>query len=383
MPKTAILIVAAGRGSRAGEGLPKQYRMLGDKTVLRRCLESFLKHPDIDYLQVVIHPDDLALYKASVECLSLPQPVFGGAERQESVFKGLQALNSQAPEIVLIHDAARPFVPTAVIDRLAEALQSQNAAIPGLAVVDTVKRADETRRITDTVDRRNLFRVQTPQAFRYRDILEAHKAFSGQNYTDDSALFEASGQSVMIVPGDESCMKLTTPQDFIKAQHFMDSTLLPRIGSGFDVHRFGPGNHVTLCGVEIPHEFGLVGHSDADVGLHALTDAILGAIAAGDIGLHFPPSDPKWRGAPSDHFLRHAGKLVTDRGGTIANLDLTLICQSPKIGPYREAMSKRIAEILDLPINKISVKATTTEKLGFTGREEGIAAQAVAMVLAP
>ncbi|WP_259779791.1 bifunctional 2-C-methyl-D-erythritol 4-phosphate cytidylyltransferase/2-C-methyl-D-erythritol 2,4-cyclodiphosphate synthase [Aestuariispira ectoiniformans] len=383
MTKIAVLIVAAGRGSRAGAGLPKQYRQLGKKTVLRHCVESFQKHPAIKHIQVVIHPDDKALYQRSIDDLTLLPPINGGAERQQSVHEGLKALQESQPDAVLIHDAARPFVPIELIDRLISALEQEVAVIPGIPVVDTVKRTDNNQVVVETVDRTQLYRVQTPQAFRYAEIVSAHRLFEGQQFTDDAALIEANGQTVKIVVGDERCLKLTTPDDFIRAKEMTETKQLPRIGSGFDVHRFGPGGHVTLCGIEIPHDYGLVGHSDADVGLHALTDALLGAVAAGDIGQHFPPSDPQWRGAASDKFLKHACELVSKRGGEIINVDVTLICQAPKIGPHRDAMASRIAEILELPVTRVSVKATTTEELGFTGRGEGIAAQAVAMVLAP
>lgn len=383
MTNIAVLIVAAGRGTRAGGKIPKQYRLLAGKPVLRHAIDSFQAHPFIRRIQVVVHPDDLALYDNAIDRLSLPAPVIGGAERQQSVFEGLKALASDEPDIVLIHDAARPFVPTDVIDRLIEALTADISAIPGLPVADTVKRADGHLNIETTVDRRNLFRVQTPQAFRFRDILDAHEKLSDLTATDDATLLEMQGKATKLVPGDPRCMKLTTAEDFIEAERMFNSNALPRVGSGFDVHRFGPGTSVTICGVDIPHSHGLVGHSDADVGLHALTDALLGAIAAGDIGQHFPPSDPQWRGAPSDRFLAHAKDLIEKRQGRIVNVDVTLICQAPKIGPHRAEMEQRIAEILDIPQNSVSVKATTTEKLGFAGREEGIAAQAVAMVLAP
>ena len=380
MAKTVALIVAAGRGQRAGEGLPKQYRKLAGQSVLRRSCLAFLTHPRIDTVRVIIHPDDRMLYEDALNGLDLPPPVHGGAERQDSCRNGLEALTADPPDHVLIHDAARPFVDRASIDRVLDALQDSPAAISAQPVTDTLKKAGSEGRVAQTIDRAGLWRAQTPQGFRYADILEAHRKMAGESLTDDAAVAEAAGLAVTLVPGNEDNVKLTTEDDFARAERMLGNGDI-RVGSGFDVHRFDEGNSVTLCGVNIKHDRTLAGHSDADVGLHAVTDALLGAIGAGDIGSHFPPGDPQWRGADSARFLRHAAELVTRRGGRIAHLDVTLICEAPKIGPHREAMRARIAEIAGIGIDRVSVKATTTEGLGFTGRGEGIAAQATATVM--
>jgi 2-C-methyl-D-erythritol 4-phosphate cytidylyltransferase/2-C-methyl-D-erythritol 2,4-cyclodiphosphate synthase len=377
---TAIaLIVAAGRGSRFGAAAPKQYVELAGRPVLRHSLETFLKHPQIDAVRVVIHADDRAMYDAAASGLSPLEPVTGGATRQESVRRGLESLRDRAPGIVLIHDAARPLVDSALIDRMLAALAASPGAIPALPVADTVKRASNGI-VQQTLDRQTLWRAQTPQAFRYGDIMAAHNAAAGRELTDDAAVAEAAGLAVALVPGQEENFKVTTEADLIRARQLLVPATDIRVGNGFDVHRFGPGDKIMLCGIEVPHTQGLVGHSDADVGLHALTDAILGAIGAGDIGQHFPPGDPRWRGADSSRFLAHAAALVAERGGRLLSLDVTIICERPKIGPHRAAMIARIAEILGLDPSRVSVKATTTEGLGFTGRREGIAAQATATV---
>ena len=377
---TAIaLIVAAGRGSRFGAAAPKQYVELAGRPVLRHSLETFLKHPRIDEVRVVIHADDRAMYNAAASGLSPLEPVTGGATRQESVRRGLESLRNKAPGIVLIHDAARPLVDSALIDRMLAALAASPGAIPVLPVADTVKRASNGI-VQETLDRRTLWRAQTPQAFRYGDIMAAHNAAAGRELTDDAAVAEAAGLAVALVPGQEENFKVTTEADLIRARQLLVPSTDIRVGNGFDVHRFGPGNKIMLCGIEVPHTQGLVGHSDADVGLHALTDAILGAIGAGDIGLHFSPSDPRWKGADSAQFLSHAASLVKARGGRILSGDITLICERPKVGPHREKMVARVAAILGLEPSRISVKATTTEGLGFTGRAEGIAAQATASI---
>lgn len=380
MAKTVALIVAAGRGHRAGEGLPKQYRKLAGQSVLRRSCLAFLTHPRIDAVRVIIHPDDRMLYEDAMNGLDLPPPVHGGAERQDSCRNGLEALTADPPDHVLIHDAARPFVDRASIDRVLDALQDSPAAISAQPVTDTLKKAGSEGRVAQTIDRAGLWRAQTPQGFRYADILEAHRKMAGESLTDDAAVAEAAGLAVTLVPGNEDNVKLTTEDDFARAERMLGNGDI-RVGSGFDVHRFDEGDSVTLCGVNIKHDRSLAGHSDADVGLHALTDALLGAIGAGDIGSHFPPGDPQWRGADSAQFLRHAAELVTSRGGRIGHLDVTLICEAPKIGPHREAMRARIAAIAGVDIDRVSVKATTTEGLGFTGRGEGIAAQATATVI--
>lgn len=381
MTATLALIVAGGRGIRAGGGMPKQYRPLAGVPLLRRTVQRFAAHPRIDGVCVVIHPDDRALYDKAVAGLDLIDPVHGGATRQESCRNGLEALAVHAPATVLIHDAARPFVDAGTIDRVIDALSDISpAAVAAVPVADTLKRADAAGRVLETVDREALWRAQTPQGFRYTAILAAHRAQAGQNRTDDAAVAEAAGMPVALTLGNTENTKVTTAEDFDHGERLLGAADL-RTGTGFDVHPFAPGDHVMLCGVAVPHGQGLAGHSDSDVGLHALTDALLGTIADGDIGAHFPPGDPRWRGADSAVFLKHAADLVTAQGGTIRHVDLTLICEAPKVGPHREAMRARLAEILSLDIGRVSVKATTTDGLGFLGRHEGIAAQAAATVL--
>ncbi|TAN57815.1 MAG: bifunctional 2-C-methyl-D-erythritol 4-phosphate cytidylyltransferase/2-C-methyl-D-erythritol 2,4-cyclodiphosphate synthase [Rhodospirillales bacterium] len=380
MAKCVALVVAAGRGHRFGADMPKQYLELGGRMVLAHTLAALARHPDISGVRAVIHPDDREFYDRAARGLDLMEPVHGGAARQDSVRLGLESLNNDPPGQVLIHDGARPFVDAATISRVIAALSGHAGAIPAIPVADTLKRG-ENGLIAGTQERANLWRAQTPQGFRYKDILAAHLAMAGRELTDDAAVLEAHGLRVALVLGDEGNVKITTKQDLELAEKRLGGAMTPRTGTGFDVHRFKEGgDHVWLCGVKLPHSHGLEGHSDADVALHALTDAILGAIAAGDIGLHFPPSDPQWKGASSDRFLAHAAGLVTAKGGRIVNVDVTIICERPKVGPHREAMVKRLAEILGIEAGRISVKATTTEGLGFTGRGEGIAAQAVATV---
>lgn len=380
-PNIIALIVAAGRGRRAGGGIPKQYRMLDGQMILARAIHAFKDHPAIRSICVVIHPDDKDLYLQAVSGMSILSPVHGGATRQESVKNGLEALVAHNPDMVLIHDAARCFLSASLLDRIIAATDHEVGAIPALAVTDTLKRAEDGL-VTATVSRDKLWRAQTPQAFPYKAILDAHRKAGSRELTDDASVAEAAGLAVRIVEGDAENIKLTMAEDF-KESTATGQALEPRTGSGFDVHRFEPGDHVWLCGIKIPHGAGLKGHSDADVGLHALTDAILGALADGDIGTHFPPSDPKWRGASSDRFLAHAGELVRKVGGQITHCDVTLICERPRIGSHKQAMRDRIAAILGLNVARVSVKATTTEQLGFTGREEGIAAQAIATLLLP
>jgi 2-C-methyl-D-erythritol 4-phosphate cytidylyltransferase/2-C-methyl-D-erythritol 2,4-cyclodiphosphate synthase len=379
--RTHAIIVAAGAGLRAGGGVPKQYRAVAGQPLLRHAVERLLGHPAITGVSVVINPECRALYDAAMAGLTLPEPIAGGATRQESVLAGLESLAADPPDIVLVHDAARAFVPDAVIDALVAAFADAgvDGACPALPQVDSLRRGEEGR-FSGSVDRDALWRVQTPQAFRYAALLAAHRV-AASGATDEVAIALAAGLRVAITPGDERAFKVTEPADFAKAETM--TTYSSRAASGFDVHKFGPGDHVWLCGVKVPHDHGLIGHSDADVGLHALTDALLGTIAAGDIGDHFPPSDERWRGAASDQFLAHAATLVRERGGLIDHVDVTLICERPKVGPHREAMRARIAAILGLGIDRVSVKATTTEKLGFTGRQEGIAAQAMASVRLP
>ena len=387
MSSCTALIVAAGSGQRFGAEIPKQYLDLVGKPVLRRTVEAFLRHPRVNAVRVVINPAFRDLYDAAVAGLGLPEPVAGGASRQDSVRNGLEALADSAPDHVLIHDAARPLIDDATIDAVIAALDHHPAALAAVPVADTLKRGKgglDGGLVTGTVDRSGLWRAQTPQGFRFPEILAAHRSAAGLELTDDAAVAERAGLPVALVPAREENFKVTTPDDLTRAARVIDSALSDiRTGMGFDVHRFAEGDHVTLCGVRVPHSHRLEGHSDADVGLHALTDAILGALCAGDIGSHFPPSDPQWRGADSALFLRHAAELVTARGGRIAHVDVTIICERPKVGPHRDAMTARIAEILGMAADRVSVKATTTERLGFTGRGEGIAAQAVATVRLP
>ncbi len=381
--RVAALIVAGGSGNRFGGEIPKQYRALAGVSVLRRAVLAFLNHSAVETVQVVIRAEDRSLYNAAVAGLEVPPPVIGGADRQSSVRLGLEALADAAPDAVVIHDAARPLVPDAVISAVVAAIAPGVGAIAALPVVDTLWRSAEETCET-LVDRQNLWRAQTPQGFMFSEILTAHRTALGQTLTDDAAVAIAASLAVRHVPGSEAAAKITTEADLIRAESQLRQRLTDvRVGTGFDVHAFAEGDHVTLCGVSLPYHRGLAGHSDADVGLHALTDAILGALAAGDIGQHFPPSDARWKGADSVLFLRHAAGLVTARGGVIAHLDVTLICERPKIGPHRSAMQARLADVLGLPLDRVSVKATTTEKLGFTGREEGIAAQAIATIRLP
>jgi 2-C-methyl-D-erythritol 4-phosphate cytidylyltransferase/2-C-methyl-D-erythritol 2,4-cyclodiphosphate synthase len=389
----ALLIVAAGRATRAAAALPKQYALLAGQSVLSRCVEAFATQSAIARIQVVIHPDDRALYDAAVREWStrLEPPALGGATRQESVRAGLRALKTNPPGIVLIHDAARPFVAADLIDRVIAALGSNSGAIAALPVADTLKQVGEAGIIRGTVERAGLWRAQTPQGFEFTAILDAHEAAfaAGRtDFTDDAAVAEWAGIDVVLVTGSERNVKLTTKGDLETAERMIAGGALAhpaevRTGVGFDVHRTKAGDHVWLCGVRIPHSAGLDGHSDADVALHALTDAILGAIGDGDIGEHFPPADSRWQGAPSRLFLADAARRVADRGGRVANVDLTLMCEAPRIAPHREAMRAAIASILRIGHDQVGVKATTTEGLGFTGRGEGIAAIATATVELP
>jgi 2-C-methyl-D-erythritol 4-phosphate cytidylyltransferase/2-C-methyl-D-erythritol 2,4-cyclodiphosphate synthase len=375
----SAVIAAAGSGARAGPGQAKQWRSLAGKPVLRWAAEG-LRAAGAERLIAVVPAGDEAQAVAVLEGLEGVSVVRGGATRAESVMAGLAALADAPPEAVLIHDAARPFVGPAHVQRLLAALAEADGAAPVLPVADTLKRGGAPEGLT-TVPREGLLRVQTPQAFRYRRLTEAYQAWdSAEAPTDDAAPVERAGGKVVPVAGDPLLMKLTYPEDFDLAELIARRSRHTRVGQGFDAHRFGPGEAVWLCGVRIAHDKTLVGHSDADAGLHALTDAVLGAIGAGDIGDHFPPSDPRWRGAASDQFLRHALELVRQAGGRVINADVTLICEEPRIKPHREAMRTRLAEIMDLPLGRISVKATTTEAMGFTGRREGLAAQAVVAV---
>ncbi len=383
MTTTYALIVAAGRGTRFGGALPKQYLPLGGRSVLRHAVAAFATHPRIAGVQVVIREEDSKIFAEAVAGIAVMPPVAGGAERQDSVRLGLEALVPHDPARALIHDAARPFPDPALIGRVLDALDRTPAAIPALPLGDTIKRVVDGA-IRETIDRAQLWRAQTPQGFHFKAILAAHRAVAGQVLTDDAAVAEAAGMAPIVVLGSEDNLKVTTAQDLAAAERLLAArTGDIRVGQGFDVHPFGPGDQIMVCGVAIPHDASLVGHSDADVGLHALTDALLGAIGAGDIGMHFPPAEPRWRRAASDRFLAHAAALVREKGGEIAAVDVTIICERPKIAPHRARMIERVAAILGISPARVSVKATTTERLGFTGRGEGIAAQAVATVRLP
>ena len=388
MTKNACIIVAAGRGSRiSSDGGPKQYRLLNGKSVLQHTIEAFANHQAIDAIQVVIHADDHKIYHASVDTAhpKLLEPIDGGQTRQASCFAGVKALGTKF-EKVLIHDAARPFVTHDVISGVLNGVSNGICALPATPIADTVKLADADNQVIETIPRNGLHTAQTPQGFMLSDILSAHQK-AAQNpeieFTDDAAVAEHAGMNVCLTLGDRANYKITTQQDLDMAEvDLAPQQTIPdiRTGSGYDVHTLGPGDEIILCGVRIPHDQSLQGHSDADVGLHALTDALLGTIGAGDIGVHFPPSDPKWKGASSDQFLVHAIRMVAAEGGTITNLDVTIICEAPKITPHRDLMRQSIANLSQIDINRISVKATTNEKIGFIGRGEGIAALASATV---
>lgn len=389
MGGTAVIIVAAGTGKRYGSEMPKQYLHLNGVAVIRHCVASFVQHPDVACVLPVVRMADIDDLNEALDGLDYAPPVEGGKERQDSVRNGLAALVEMKPDKVLIHDAARPLVDHAMIDRVLRELDDSAAVIPAIPVVDTLKRTDCNGTITDTVSRENLWRAQTPQGFKYLELLQAHGAASGQALTDDAAVMEAAGHSVKIVAGDPDNIKVTSPDDLELLEKLMTDARPPapgshsmpfRIGSGYDVHRTETGTQITLGGVTFDSDVALVGHSDADVALHAITDAILGAIAAGDIGSHFPPSDARWRGAPSDQFLAHACELMTEAGYGLGNIDLTIICERPKVGPHRDAIRSKIAEIAGIPLDCVSVKATTSERLGFTGRGEGIAAEASVLI---
>jgi 2-C-methyl-D-erythritol 4-phosphate cytidylyltransferase / 2-C-methyl-D-erythritol 2,4-cyclodiphosphate synthase len=385
----AAIVVAAGRGLRAGGDMPKQFRTIGGETTLSRALAALVDAPLLGLVQPVIRLEDRDHYAAASARIAskLLAPVAGGATRQDSVRAGLEALAHHQPDFVLIHDAARPFASRQLIARAVAAAAKTGAAIPVLPVTDTVKRVDADGIVEATLDRNTLRLVQTPQAFAFAPLLAAHRralAEGRSDFTDDAALAEWAGMKVTVFEGEAGNVKITHPEDFARAEALQAASLPDvRTGFGFDVHAFGPGDHVTIGGIRIAHERALSGHSDADVGLHALTDAILGALADGDIGAHFPPSDPQWRGASSDRFLQFAVERVRARGGMLAHLDLTLVCELPKIGPHRDAMRAEIARIASIDMGRVGVKATTSERLGFTGRGEGIAAYATATVRLP
>lgn len=369
------LIVAAGSGERLGGGIPKQFRALGGKPVLRWAAEALVRHPAIQRTRVVVGPGQQALAAVALQGLEVGALIEGGPERTDSVRAGLDEVQGDA---VLIHDAARPFCPAAVVDRLIARLEFVEGAAPVLAVGDTLARAGDL--LDEPVDRSGLVRVQTPQAFRLQALRSAYSHWSGPAPTDETTVVRAAGMHVAAVEGDPALEKLTVPADFERAEQWLAGRVTPRAGMGFDVHAFSGEGPIMLGGIAVPHSRGLAGHSDADVVLHALTDALLGAAGLGDIGEHFPPSDPQWKGAASSIFLRHAVELVHARGGVIDHLDCTVIAESPKVGPYRAAMRAHIAEVTGLSIDRVSIKATTSEGLGFTGRGEGIAAQAVASI---
>jgi len=383
---TIAIIVAAGSGTRAGGELPKQYQHIGGKPVIAHTVEAFVQHRDIDDVVVVIGAEHQQLYDAALNDYALRAPVIGGASRQQSVFNGLKAVETDQPDKVLIHDAARPFVSAKIISDVVAALDEQQCAIPGVAVVDTISKVSGDK-IAARLNRDELRAVQTPQGFVYTDIFAAHqKAADKDDFsaTDDSALMT----KVAIIAGDVANVKLTSADDILKADKQMKQAQFAdladiRVGQGFDVHAFEPGDHVILCGVEIPFSAKLKGHSDADVAMHALTDAILGALGEGDIGKHFPPTEAEWKGAASEIFLKGAMDLIQDRGGMLAHSDITIICEAPKLRPHIDDMRAKMAEIMDCHVSRVSIKATTSEKLGFTGRGEGIAAMATATVRLP
>jgi 2-C-methyl-D-erythritol 4-phosphate cytidylyltransferase/2-C-methyl-D-erythritol 2,4-cyclodiphosphate synthase len=369
------LIVAAGKGERLGGGLPKQYRTVAGKPILRWAVEGLIRHPSVQSVRVVIGEGQDEMASRALSGVDVGEFIRGGAERADSVRAGLSQIDGDA---VLVHDAARPFCPPAVVDRLLARLEFHEGAAPVLAVGDTLARASDL--LGDPVDRSSLVRVQTPQAFRLAALRDSYQRWSGGPATDETTVARAAGFAVAAVEGDPALEKITTPADFQWAERCMASKLVPRTGLGFDVHAFAGEGPVLIGGIAIPHPRGLAGHSDADVVLHAITDALLGAAGLGDIGMHFPPSDPQWKGASSDIFLRHAAGLVRDRGGIIDHVDCTVVCEEPKVGPHRLDIVRNVAAVLGLREDQVSVKATTTEGLGFTGRREGIAAQAVVSV---
>ena len=380
----AALIVAAGSGERFGGAIPKQYQDLAGIPILRRSVLAFQKHPHIHHVQVVYSPQHKDLYQKSVGDLGLPEPIVGGSSRQDSVRLGLEALAlGKKPDFVMIHDAARPLVDASTITAVRKALDESIGAIAAKPLVDTLKRGNGTT-IEATIDRNSLWQAHTPQAFRFDDILAAHRAAKGSALTDDAAVAEKAGFSVTLVPSNPDNMKITNPDDLDRAARLLGHAYGDiRTGMGFDVHRFEPGDKIILGGIAIPHNRKLEGHSDADAVLHALTDALLGGMGMGDIGKYFPPSDMQWKGKDSAFFVRAAVEMISERGGIISNVDITIMCEAPRIGPHRDAMAKRIAELLEVTLDRVNVKATTTERLGFTGREEGLAAQAIATLRFP
>lgn len=382
----AALVVAGGRGLRVGGDVPKQYRRLAGRSIVQRSLQPFLDHPAIACVQVVIGASDRDLYDHAVAPHQRLLPVAeGGETRQESVRRGLDALRERQPDFVLIHDAARPFVTATIIENVTAALAEVPAALAAIPLADTLKKAAPDATVDSTLSRDGLFLAQTPQGFRFGEIVDAHRRAAQQDetFTDDAAIAEFAGLPVRLVPGDPLNSKITTEEDFVMAERLLASASETRVATGYDVHALGPGSAVMLGGVSIPAQAALIGHSDADVVLHALTDAILGTIGDGDIGVHFPPSDPAWKGASSDRFLADAVRRLRERDGEITHLDVAVIAEEPKLGPHRDAMRTRIAEICEINVGRVSVKATTNERLGFVGRGEGIAAIATATVKLP
>ena len=382
--KVAALILAAGQGSRAGTDIPKQFRQIGGKAVLAHSVEAFARHPAVGAVYLVIGSGQQETVRTMIGDGQVTAIIQGADSRRGSVRAGLEAIAATGgADRVLIHDAARPFLSPSMIDQLLAALEQAPGAFPALPVADTLVKS--TGNIAgDIVDRSGLYRVQTPQAFHFESIIRAHRAWdSSREATDDAQMLREAGHDVLMIPGDERLEKLTYPQDFARAEAQLASCRTTRVGMGYDVHRLAADEELWLCGVQVPHDRGLAGHSDADVAIHAIVDAVLGALSEGDIGSHFPPSDPQWRGAASSRFLEYAANRVTERGGRMEHIDVTIICEAPKIGPHRDAMRQRISEILAIPLERVSVKATTTERLGFAGRREGIAAQAVATISLP
>ena len=382
--KVAALILAAGQGSRAGTDIPKQFRQIGGKAVLAHSVEAFARHPAVGEVFLVIGAGQQETVRTMIGDDQVTALIEGADSRRGSVRAGLEAIAATGgADRVLIHDAARPFLSPSMIDQLLAALEQAPGAFPALPVADTLVKS--TGNIAgDIVDRSGLYRVQTPQAFHFESIIRAHRAWdSSREATDDAQMLREAGHDVLMVPGDERLEKLTYPQDFARAEAQLASCRTTRVGMGYDVHRLAADEELWLCGVQVPHDRGLAGHSDADVAIHAIVDAVLGALSEGDIGSHFPPSDPQWRGAASSRFLEYAANRVTERGGRLEHIDVTIICEAPKIGPHRDAMRHRISEILAISLERVSVKATTTERLGFAGRREGIAAQAVATISLP
>ena len=376
---TTALIVAAGRGARLGGDVPKQYRLLGGKPLLRRAVEALINHPRIDGVRVVIGPGQQEVARAALRDLDVGDLIEGAEERAFSVINGVEALRGRT-KYLLVHDAARPFCPPQVVNRLLDAVQFHDAAIPVLPAVDTLTKVTAQGALGEAIDRAQVYRVQTPQAFSLERLVEAYRDWHSSPPTDEASYFRAKGIAVATVDGDPVLEKLTTTEDWSRAEALLASRMIPRTGMGFDVHAFGGDGPVMLGGIAVPHSRGLAGHSDADVVLHAITDALLGAASLGDIGEHFPPSDPQWKGASSDRFLRRAASLIREQGGIIDHVDCTIIGEEPKVSPHRSAIRDRVAEILGLAARQVSVKATTTEGLGFTGRREGLAAQAVANI---